>query len=124
MLYEVKNVQQPDDEYQCRWFTDIYFDLFVWYNKDNSIYGLQLCYDKNNFERAFTWTEKAGFSHLKVDDGDVRGRGKMTPILIADGIFDFETAAERFKQHSKNLDKGLSAFVHKKIIEYSQNKTS
>jgi len=124
MLYEVKNVQQPDDEHHCRWFTDKYFDLFVWYTKDRSIYGLQLCYDKNYFERAFTWTEKEGFSHLKVDDGNTRGLGKMTPILIADGAFDFETAAEKFKLHSNDLDKDLSEFVYKKIIEYSQHKTS
>ncbi len=123
MLYEIINIQQPDEEYHCRWFTDEYFDLFVWYNHNGSIYGFQLCYEKHHFERAFTWTEKTGYSHLKVDDGDVRGLGKMTPILVADGIFNFEIVAEKFKQHSKNLDKDLSAFVHKKTIEFSQHKT-
>jgi len=124
MLYEVKDFQQPDEEYRCRWFTDAYFDLFVWFKKDNSIFGFQLCYDKNYFERAFTWTEKSGYSHLKVDDGNVRGLGKMTPILTADGVFDSVSAAEKFKRHSKNLDKELIDFVYKKIIGYLPHKTS
>jgi len=45
MLKEL-NVAQKEEDIFRRWFKDDYFDLIVWYNRnDYSIRGFQLCYD-------------------------------------------------------------------------------
>ncbi len=90
MLYEIKNVKQYKNEGLRRWFTDKDFDLIVWYDFDNkNIDGFQLCYDKSNFERALTWTRADNiFFHNKIDDGEIPGAIKQTPILVVDGLFE------------------------------------
>jgi hypothetical protein len=118
MLIEIDDVKQYDDEGHRRWFTDDYFDLIIWYNDDNSMYGFQLCYDKQESERSLTWIEGQGFSHNKIDAGEAPGRSKMSPILVPDGLFDKDAIAERFKNTSKKIDRDISAFVYTKLITY------
>jgi len=114
MMREVKNVRQnPEDGFR-RWFVDAYFDLIVWYDK-NGISGFQLCYEKNYSERSLTWRSNGGYSHNKVDQGEVAGGHKMSPILVADGIFAKESIAERFLRDSQSLEKELAAFIYEKI---------
>ena len=121
MLYEVNGIKQIKDEHVCRWFMDDYFDLFVWFKSRGDIYGFQLCYNKNFNERALNWWEKSGFSHLKVDDGEnMSGGFKMTPILVADGIFDYENVIDKFKKESKEIDLYIRKFILKKLNSYSR----
>lgn len=120
MLYEVKNVRQHKNEGLRRWFTDKDFDLIIWYDYNNkNIDGFQLCYDKNNYERALTWIRADNiFFHNKIDDGEIPGTVKQTPILVADGLFDKNKIAEEFKVKSNEIDKKIAKFVYKKILEY------
>jgi hypothetical protein len=112
MLHEVRNVRQIPGEGKRRWFSDQYFDLIVWYEKDGSLLGFQLCYDKFHKERAVTWRRGIGFSHEKVDDGEgVPGQHKSTPILVPDGLFDAAAITERFRQESGTLDPDISTLV-------------
>ena len=117
MLIEAKEVKQYDGEGYRRWFTDNYFDLIVWY-KDDSIIGFQLCYDKEVKERSVTWIKNKGFAHNKIDDGEIPGHAKMTPILVPDGIFNKEKIADKFKKESKKIDAEISAFIYSKLITY------
>ena len=116
MLYEIKDVQQEEGGPFCRWFADRDFDLFVWYNADDSFFGFQLCYQKGKDEKALTWKESTGFAHERVDLG-TRARSNMTPVLVSDGVFPKDKVARLFLEKSKEIDPLISEFVHNKIIE-------
>ena len=120
MLYEVKNVRQHNKDGFRRWFTDKDFDLIVWYDDDRkNINGFQLCYNKSEYERALTWTNVDNtFFHNKIDDGEIPGSFKKSPILVADGLFDKVKIADEFKKSSDKIDCDISKFVYKKILEY------
>ena len=69
-------------------------------------------------ERALTWRLKHGYSHTRIDDGERPGQTKMTPILVADGVFEKREIAERFKHESKEIEPDVSSFVYTKVLEY------
>jgi hypothetical protein len=122
MLSEVKNPRQIKNEGHRRWFTDSYFDLIVWYEQDGAaLAGFQLCYDKEREERALTWRRGKGFDHKRIDDGEVTGRMKMTPVLVPDGTFDYSVIAERFRRESEKIDPEIRELVYEKLTNYSQN---
>jgi hypothetical protein len=117
MLVEVTDVQQVPGDPRRRWFMDEYFDLIVWYAGE-SISGFQLCYDKTIKERALTWHGVKGFSHERIDDGEIPGRYKMTPVLVPDGQFDSEQIASRFRRESSAIDPGVARFVLEVLSQY------
>jgi hypothetical protein len=120
VLFEVRNTRQIENEGLRRWFTDPYFDLIVWYDREGTaIAGFQLCYDKERDERALTWRRGQGFDHKRIDDGEVSGRMKMTPVLVPDGTFDYAAIAERFRRESRKIDPEVREFVHKKLTSYA-----
>ncbi len=118
MLHEVQNVRQVPGEGSRRWFTDEFFDLIVWYGDDWSILGFQLCYGKNNKERALTWRRDEGFSHEKVDDGETPGHTKMTPVLVPNGQFDVKSISARFRQESSEIDPEIAGLVIETLDSY------
>ena len=95
MLRELKN-RQPDENLNRRWFSDSFFDLIVWEDKQGDIIKFELCYDKNKNEHSYTWAANNGHTHLKVDDGEIYGRHKMSPILVPDGHFDNKLVTNKF----------------------------
>ena len=115
MLNEIPNARQVAGEGFRRWFADDYFDLIVWYGTENRPTGFQLCYDKQDRERALTWTPSHGFQHDRVDAGEVPGHAKMTPIIVADGAFNRDPVAERFRQASVSIDPQIASFVLEKL---------
>ena len=122
MLYEIANPRQVPGEGRRRWFTDGYFDLIVWYEREGGgISGFQLCYDTGWKERALTWRRGKGYDHRRVDDGEVSGRMKMTPILVPDGIFDYRAIAERFHRESETIDPEIRELVHSRLVSYPQS---
>ena len=121
MLTEYKKVSQYDGERHRRWFQSPDEDLIVWYEADGSIYGFQLCYDRQKAEKALTWTRSEGYSHLKVDDGETTPMEfKRTPILVADGAFDGKAVLQKFRLSGKALPKDILEFVGEKISTYPQ----
>ncbi len=118
MLKEVSNVRQITGEGSRRWFTDQTFDLILWYDDKNEISGFQLCYDKKVRERALTWRKDKGFSHERVDDGELPGRMKMSPVLAPDGSFDAAAIASRFHRESAEMDRDIARFVLATIAAY------
>jgi hypothetical protein len=120
MIKEAINVRQIKGDLKRRWFSSDYFDLIVWYSEEGQINGFQLCYDKDRNERAITWKTSIGYSHNRIDDGENHlGVYKATPILIADGAFDRHMIATAFKRESKNIEKDISVFIHKKLLEFN-----
>jgi hypothetical protein len=118
MLNEIRNVRQVPGDPARRWFTDEFFDLIVWLDRAGAVTGFQLCYDKQGDERAITWRSESGWSHERVDTGEVTGRMKMTPILVQDGIFDHATIAARFRGEARRIDQPIADFVYQRLLEY------
>jgi hypothetical protein len=118
MLRELPKVRQVPEEPRRRWFADDYFDLIVWYDGDGGIIGFQLCYDLQGEERALTWKQETGFSHRRVDSGDLRRPFKATPILVEDGAFDEAAVRRLFTESSQEMDERTAGFVLEKIRDY------
>jgi|WetSurMetagenome_2_1015567.scaffolds.fasta_scaffold288297_2 hypothetical protein len=115
MLKELANVRQASEEPRHRWFADDYFDLMVWAGKRGEFIGLQLCYDKSGDEHALTWHKNTGFSHHRVDSGELQRPYKATPILVADGALDIVSLTHLFKERSRIIDQQVAQFVLGKI---------
>ncbi len=121
MLTEHDNVRQIEGEGFRRWFSDKGHDLIVWYTDayQNEITGFQLCYNKEaEEERALTWQKQGGFTHSRVDSGEMPYSSKMTPVLVSDGLFDRETVLKRFLEVSGNIDPRIVKFVESKLRDY------
>jgi len=119
MLREFRNVRQIEGEAKRRWFFDDYFDLIVWVDEQEEIVGFQLCYDILKMQHALTWHKPSRFSHHRVDDGEDRpGKPKSSPVLIADGHFEYHMIAEKFRKASENIEARVAAFIYEKIRHY------
>ncbi|ADN02727.1 hypothetical protein [Spirochaeta thermophila] len=115
MLREIRHVRQEPGVFR-RWFQDEYFDLIVWYRDDGPptverIVGFQLCYDRQGDERAFTWQAAGGWSHMRVDGGDVPFSIKQSPVLMPDGEFRTDEVLARFLEASTRLEPQLVRFI-------------
>jgi hypothetical protein len=117
MMEEIKSVYQKEDGIFRRWFTDSYFDLVIWYDLKNQIIGFQLCYDIRGNEKAITYSEGV-FSHNKIDQGEDNPNKNLTPILVADGIFDESIVLPKFIDSSITIDNTIREYVISKIDEY------
>ena len=119
MLKEARETRQIPNEPFRRWFSDNMFDLIVWYTKDNSIMGFQLCYRKGMDEHALTWLKGKGFSHKRIDDGEGRpAEYKMTPVLVPDGAFDRDNVLAEFERVSGALDPDIVSVVTQSMRNY------
>ena len=122
MFRELRRVAQVPGEPHRRWFEDDGLDLVVWSSPDGAIVGIQLSYEKGtNRERALTWFQDRGFSHMRVDDGENRpGKYKMTPILVPDGTFDADELLKIFESSSRSLEPAVSKAVVDVIRGYGR----
>lgn len=116
-MREFTSVRQVSGEYR-RFFTDACFDLYVWYKEDRKVLlGFQLVYNKDGEEKALTWDRRDGFLHSGVETGDDDWY-KPTPILVLDGLFDWESVYRRFEEVSTDMDADVRRIVLDKIREY------
>ena len=122
MLAEIQNARQIPNEGTRRWFRDEELDLIVWYDDSSEIAGFQLCYDKHVRERALTWRKSGSYQHHAIDPGEVAGHNKMTPILVADGVFDKDRISKLFTDKSVKIEADLSQFVLEKLNHYSESR--
>lgn len=119
MLREENNLKQVPGEPARRWFSDEFFDLIVWLEPDNTLWGFQLCYDRGHKPRALTWTKKHGYKHAGIDDGEGGGgMSKGSPVLTADGLFDAGAIGKKLAAAAGELPADLSAFVVKKVQDF------
>ena len=117
MLKEIKHISQIPNERKRRWFTDDFFDLFVFYENDE-IVEFQLSYNKKDNEKVIIWSKIEGFSHQQIDEGDHPGKVKRSPIIIPDGKLDKLFIIEKFRDESKKIDKEVAEFVLKKLYYF------
>ena len=121
MLTEATDIRQIPGEPKRRWFSDDDFELIVWIDYNDIIVGFQLCYDKRNNMRALTWKAPSTYYHDRVDDGEVHPlQPKATPVLVADGTFDYQRIAAMFLKESTAIDSTIARFVYKRILEFGR----
>ena len=120
-MKEIINVRQIPGETKRRWFCSAVMDLIVWINDKDIPTGFQLCYDKGQTERAITWTNLYGFTHMEVDDGEsLFGAGyKATPVLISGGVIDTYMVNKLFLANGTHLPEDIANFVSDKLREFS-----
>ena len=118
MLIEIKNAKKFDHGLRTRWFSDDYFDLTIWLNDSEEIVSFQLTYDKYHNPHALSWKSGNGYRHEKVDDGEISGRYKKSPILLADGHFSKNIIADRFKSEGAEISPEITDFIYGKILSY------
>lgn len=119
MLKEWKRIRQEKHSFR-RLFTDDNFDLYVWYKSPHNltITGFQLVYNSDGCQKALTWQQESGFSHLKIDEGD-KGLNR-SPILVLDGLFDYGSVVDALRCSMKDLDPDISDLVIEKINKYTK----
>lgn len=119
MLKEAANIRQNPGEPRRRWFDDEYFDLIVWFEPGEEIWGFQLCYDRERKPRALTWTRQYGYRHSGIDTGEsVTGTSQVAPVLVEDGLFDSGSVGRKLAVAARDLPKDIAAFVLQKIKEF------
>ena len=123
MIEEYKNIRQIENDVFRRYFSDQYFELYIFYklNKED-ITGFQLIYKKGKSQRVYTWMQDQGFKHSKIDDGDDKTGRNRSPILVDDGLFDKKNILKKFIKSSQNIEKKLVDFIVEKILEYERDK--
>ena len=107
-----------------RWMSDEHFDLIVWYEPDQQIHGFQLCYDKQNHERALTWTRDRGFLHTAIDDGESEPTANRTPILVGNSVFPAQQVRGEFIVRSELLPAEIRELVLARIDDYHHRQST
>lgn len=112
MLIERKHASQSSDAHRRRWFANDELDLILWLDERGDALGFQLCYDKLTGEKALTWHNDEGYTHLGVDDGEGRpGAYKSSPTLCKELPMDADRVSRIFRRNAKNLGIELQQFV-------------
>jgi len=112
-------IRHLENDLPRQWMSDDYFDLIIWYQQDNSIYGFQLCYDKDGSPGALTWTIDRQFTHSGIDGGDTGASNIFTPILtVSHGPFPAEKVTDEFTKRSTRLSAEIRDFVLRKLSEF------
>ena len=120
MLREVLIVEQNNLSLRRRWFESDYFDLFIWQDAGGAFVRFQLCYDVELNERALVWSDREGFYHDGVDQGDGGPEGErgQVPILVRDGKFDSGTVVPRFEREAAQMPADVRDFVIAKMRDH------
>lgn len=116
--------QEIPDEVTRRWFSTKSCDLILWNDRRGDLCGFQLCYDKSNDERAFTWHKGRGYSHTRVDAGESIATKNRTPILTAIAILQPELIAAALQECRMVIDAATLEFINAKVKEYSKSPSS
>ncbi len=120
-MIEWAGVRQIPGEPRRRWFSSEEFDLIVRLDDSGEFIGFELCYDKTSNEHALLWSKSQGFSHMGVDDGEQRmGSHKQTPIMVANGAFDFPHLYSAFLKECTTLPEDVAGFVLQTLEQHPE----
>lgn len=86
------------------WYCDDDWDLVVWVNADQSPRGFQICYDRDEEEKALTFAN-GEFSHELVDDGMDSPNTNHSPTLENKVPFNAKKILKEFESKSEFVEK-------------------
>ena len=93
-------------------------DLFVWFNNDDEVVSYHLTYNKPHDEKALTWSEEKGFSHLGIDDGTRPGKHPGSPLLVKDGAIKPTEIISMLKKDAGELEPSIEKIIVTGIEEH------
>jgi hypothetical protein len=121
---EIHNVRQHPEERRRRWFCDEDFELIVWFEEPETIVRFELSYDIQRNWRALRWSDRSGFSHHFVDDGEDRPHRNATPMLIPSLDPPPVEMFAAFEARGRSLEPSILSFVCDRLTEYRAQSAS
>jgi hypothetical protein len=119
MLKEIPRVVQHEEGRIRRVFRSTDLDLTLWIEADGGYASFELSVRHGPRERSLRWKSGTGYSHHRVDDGEIRmGRHKGTPLMVPDGVFNRWAVVRKFQLQAGNIDPEVTDFVIKKVIAF------
>ena len=120
MLYRILNVRQiPGEDFKV-WFTDDYWDLFIWIDRKKTISSFQLGYGKPAEEKIIKWTRGGSLYAMTVSSGEETLSANRTPILVMDTSFDKELVIAKFREDSRRVTRQIADFIIARLSAYSE----
>ncbi|WP_143305811.1 hypothetical protein [Marispirochaeta aestuarii] len=120
MMYRILNVRQvPGEDFKV-WFTDDYWDLFLWIDRNKRISSFQLGYGKPSEEQMLIWRRGGGLTAARVSDGEETLTENRTPLLTETSDYDLDSVIERFSGDSKKINSKIADFVVSTLTRYRQ----
>ena len=117
-MRQINHVSQIPGEPRKSWYTDDFFDLFVWFDEQDRIVSFQLSYGKPADEKMISWNKRSGITHARVEDGEQQsGRQKAAPILVRDGPVA-NTLSDNFRSASSAIDPQVASFIIEKLDQF------
>lgn len=86
------------------WYCDDDWDLVVWINADQSPRGFQICYDRDDAEKALTFVN-GEFSHELVDEGNDEPHTNHSPVLDGEIPFNAKNLLKLFETKADHVEK-------------------
>ena len=118
-LTPIKDVRQIPGEPFRQWYSSRECDLIVWYKDSLEVKGFQFCYRQGHQECALTWMDDRGYSHHKVDNGEVYyGTHKQTPILVGEDNIRKTIVRQIFNKENQNVRPTVVRLVNDKLDNY------
>ncbi|ORC30322.1 hypothetical protein B4O97_18060 [Marispirochaeta aestuarii] len=119
-MYRILNVRQvPGEDFKV-WFTDDYWDLFLWIDRNKRISSFQLGYGKPSEEQMLIWRRGGGLTAARVSDGEETLTENRTPLLTETSDYDLDSVIERFSGDSKKINSKIADFVVSTLTRYRQ----
>ncbi len=115
-MYRILNVRQtPGDDFKV-WFTDDYWDLFIWVDRKKTVSAFQLSYDKSGSEKIIKWQRGGEVYAMTVSSGDENLSANRTPIMVRSTGFNKKQVVEKFLQDSKRVPRPIAGFIKSKLM--------
>ena len=120
MLKEYSYPKAGQKNLRRRWFLDESMDLIIWVDQSGSIQNFQLCYSKQENERALVWDPIKGCRHFRVDSGEPGPLKNLSPMMEDDERVDIGWLRRSFGQRAKEIDVAVRDFVRSTLRGYGE----
>jgi len=121
VLKEITKVRQRDKDSHKRWFTCRDADLFTWFDGEHFT-SFEFCYDKHKSEHSLFWSNKNGFSHARIDDGEEGFfEHKKSPIHVQNGKIDIDYIHKVFNELSVNIEPAIKEFILERLDDITSH---
>ena len=115
-MYRILNVRQEKDRDFKVWYTDDYWDLFIWVDASKRISSFQLSYGKPDKEHLIMWSKDANSLRIaRVETGEDDPSANRSPLLYEADDADVPTVLSKFTKDSRRIDPAIARFIISKL---------